>query len=106
MNPVFELIASLARQIGGEIEQQSADTGTATTLKFPLMKYYRLDGDNGIRGSSSGCGSGSGSGNDVLAQTRINRDGQLHRKHRVSRDARPGRTSFESREPMHAALLY
>jgi hypothetical protein len=39
MNPVFELIASLARQIGGEIEQQSADTGTATTLKFPLMKY-------------------------------------------------------------------
>jgi two-component sensor histidine kinase len=34
----LKLIASLARQIGGEIHQQSADTGTATTLTFPMLK--------------------------------------------------------------------
>jgi two-component sensor histidine kinase len=33
----LKLIASLARQIGGAIDQKSADTGTTTTLTFPLM---------------------------------------------------------------------
>jgi two-component sensor histidine kinase len=33
----LKLIASLAKQIGGTIHQQSADTGTTTTLTFPLM---------------------------------------------------------------------
>jgi len=33
----LKLIASLARQIGGAINQESADTGTTTTLTFPLM---------------------------------------------------------------------
>jgi two-component system, sensor histidine kinase PdtaS len=33
----LKLIASLARQIGGAIKQESADTGTTTTLTFPLM---------------------------------------------------------------------
>jgi two-component sensor histidine kinase len=34
----LKLIASLARQIGGVIHQESAATGTTTTLTFPLMK--------------------------------------------------------------------
>jgi two-component system, sensor histidine kinase PdtaS len=34
---VLKLIASLAKQIGGDVDQQSADTGTTTTLTFPLM---------------------------------------------------------------------
>jgi len=33
----LKLIASLARQIGGSIDQESNDTGTTTTLTFPLM---------------------------------------------------------------------
>jgi two-component sensor histidine kinase len=33
----LKLIASLARQIGGAVDQESADTGTTTTLTFPLM---------------------------------------------------------------------
>jgi two-component sensor histidine kinase len=33
----LKLIASLARQIGGTIEQNSGDTGTTTTLTFPLI---------------------------------------------------------------------
>jgi two-component sensor histidine kinase len=33
----LKLTASLARQIGGAIDQQSADTGTTTTLTFPLI---------------------------------------------------------------------
>jgi two-component sensor histidine kinase len=33
----LKLIASLARQIGGAIHQESAATGTTTTLTFPLM---------------------------------------------------------------------
>jgi len=33
----LKLIASLAKQIGGNVQQQSADTGTTTTLTFPLM---------------------------------------------------------------------
>jgi two-component sensor histidine kinase len=34
----LKLIASLAKQIGGEINQDSASTGTTTTLTFPLMR--------------------------------------------------------------------
>jgi two-component sensor histidine kinase len=34
----LKLIASLARQIGGEINQESANTGTTTILTFPLMR--------------------------------------------------------------------
>lgn len=33
----LKLIASLARQIGGAIHQESTDTGTTTTLTFPLI---------------------------------------------------------------------
>jgi two-component sensor histidine kinase len=33
----LKLIASLARQIGGTIEQESSEAGTTTTLTFPLM---------------------------------------------------------------------
>ena len=33
----LKLIASLARQIGGTIEQQSSDSGTTTILTFPLI---------------------------------------------------------------------
>jgi two-component system, sensor histidine kinase PdtaS len=33
----LKLIASLCKQIGGVIKQESADTGTTTTLTFPLM---------------------------------------------------------------------
>jgi two-component sensor histidine kinase len=33
----LKLIASLARQIGGSIDQESNDTGTTTMLTFPLM---------------------------------------------------------------------
>jgi two-component system, sensor histidine kinase PdtaS len=33
----LKLIASLARQIGGAIDQKSADTGTTTTLTFPII---------------------------------------------------------------------
>jgi two-component sensor histidine kinase len=33
----LKLIASLARQIGGAIDQQSNETGTTTTLTFPLV---------------------------------------------------------------------
>jgi two-component sensor histidine kinase len=33
----LKLIASLARQIGGTIDQESTDTGTTTRLTFPLM---------------------------------------------------------------------
>ena len=33
----LKLIAALAKQIGGAIDQESADTGTTTTLTFPLM---------------------------------------------------------------------
>jgi two-component sensor histidine kinase len=33
----LKLIASLAKQIGGDVQQQSAETGTTTTLTFPLM---------------------------------------------------------------------
>ncbi|MDA9497735.1 sensor histidine kinase [Bradyrhizobium sp. CCBAU 11357] len=33
----LKLIASLAKQIGGDVQQQSADPGTTTTLTFPLM---------------------------------------------------------------------
>ena len=33
----LKLIASLARQIGGSIDQESNDTGTTTTLTFPLL---------------------------------------------------------------------
>lgn len=33
----LKLIASLGRQIGGTIEQNSSDTGTTTTLTFPLI---------------------------------------------------------------------
>lgn len=33
----LKLIASLARQIGGTINQQSGDIGTTTTLTFPMM---------------------------------------------------------------------
>jgi two-component system, sensor histidine kinase PdtaS len=33
----LKLIASLARQIGGKIDQESTDKGTTTTLTFPLM---------------------------------------------------------------------
>jgi two-component system, sensor histidine kinase PdtaS len=33
----LNLIASLARQIGGKIDQESTDKGTTTTLTFPLM---------------------------------------------------------------------
>jgi two-component system, sensor histidine kinase PdtaS len=33
----LKLIASLARQIGGTIDQESNNNGTATTLTFPLM---------------------------------------------------------------------
>ena len=33
----LKLIASLARQIGGSIDQQSNDAGTTTTLTFPLI---------------------------------------------------------------------
>jgi two-component system, sensor histidine kinase PdtaS len=34
----LKLIASLARQIGGIVEQESSDSGTTTSLRFPLMK--------------------------------------------------------------------
>jgi two-component system, sensor histidine kinase PdtaS len=33
----LKLISSLARQIGGAVDQQSTDRGTTTTLTFPLM---------------------------------------------------------------------
>jgi two-component system, sensor histidine kinase PdtaS len=33
----LKLIASLARQIGGTIEQESSETGTTTLLRFPLI---------------------------------------------------------------------
>lgn len=33
----LKLIASLARQIGGTMEQESSDSGTTTTLTFPLI---------------------------------------------------------------------
>jgi two-component sensor histidine kinase len=33
----LKLIASLARQIGGTIHQESTAAGTTTTLTFPLM---------------------------------------------------------------------
>jgi two-component sensor histidine kinase len=33
----LKLIASLARQIGGTIEQESSDLGTTTSLRFPLI---------------------------------------------------------------------
>jgi two-component sensor histidine kinase len=33
----LKLIASLAKQIGGTIEQESSDSGTTTTLTFPLI---------------------------------------------------------------------
>jgi two-component sensor histidine kinase len=33
----LKLIASLARQIGGKIDQESTDKGTTTTLTFPLI---------------------------------------------------------------------
>jgi two-component system, sensor histidine kinase PdtaS len=33
----LKLIASLARQIGGTIDQNSSDAGTTTTLTFPLI---------------------------------------------------------------------
>jgi two-component sensor histidine kinase len=33
----LKLIASLARQIGGIIEQESSDAGTTTSLRFPLV---------------------------------------------------------------------
>jgi two-component sensor histidine kinase len=32
----LKLIVSLARQMGGAIKQESTDTGTTTTLTFPL----------------------------------------------------------------------
>ena len=33
----LELVAALARQIGGTIDQESSDRGTTTSLMFPLM---------------------------------------------------------------------
>jgi two-component sensor histidine kinase len=33
----LKLIASLARQIGGTIEQESSESGTSTSLRFPLI---------------------------------------------------------------------
>ncbi|WP_249133583.1 MULTISPECIES: hypothetical protein [unclassified Bradyrhizobium] len=33
----LKLIASLARQIGGAVDQESSDRGRATSLTFPLM---------------------------------------------------------------------
>jgi two-component sensor histidine kinase len=34
----LKLIASLARQIGGNIDEESDNKGTTTTLTFPLMR--------------------------------------------------------------------
>ena len=34
----LKLIASLARQIGGTIEQESSGSGTTTSLRFPLIR--------------------------------------------------------------------
>lgn len=33
----LKLIASLARQIGGTVDQESGDAGTTTRLTFPLI---------------------------------------------------------------------
>jgi two-component system, sensor histidine kinase PdtaS len=33
----LKLIAALARQIGGQVDQESSDRGTTTSLMFPLM---------------------------------------------------------------------
>ncbi|WP_038960394.1 ATP-binding protein, partial [Bradyrhizobium japonicum] len=33
----LKLITSLARQIGGTVDQTSSDAGTTTTLTFPLI---------------------------------------------------------------------
>jgi two-component sensor histidine kinase len=33
----LKLIASLARQIGGTIDQESNNNGTTTTITFPMM---------------------------------------------------------------------
>jgi two-component sensor histidine kinase len=33
----LKLIASLARQIGGRIDQESSEVGTTTTFTFPMM---------------------------------------------------------------------
>ena len=33
----LKLIAALARQIGGRVDQESSDLGTTTSLMFPVM---------------------------------------------------------------------
>jgi len=33
----LRLIGSLARQLGGEVEQASSDQGTTTTVTFPVI---------------------------------------------------------------------
>ena len=41
----LKLIASLARQIGGSLEQRSSSTGTTISIVFPLINPRKAEGD-------------------------------------------------------------